>query len=1282
MPLILDPELRPTDLHGRLAALRRRLRIEVVAAGAANLLAAWLAFVSLAIFADQFLYLPALLRAGLLIILLLGFAYWWHRWILQPWRRAGDDHRLAMRIQRYVPGLHDALASALQFSDDDPTSPDLRAATARYADEHSRGYDFEELVGSGSIVQAAMALAAALLLALMLARSGTLLALARLFDPYGSHPWPTKTVLTLNAPDTIARGESFELQATVSGEVPDRIKLSISHGRAPSVDQSYPLAAETPSMVIRLEPAKVRQSFRYRLTAGDADTGWRDVAVTVPPQLTPLHGRPTPQVRLDFPAYTDLPSVELPDGTGGIEAILGTMMHIRAAVDRPIQRAFIQWRPSQSPAYASAAALLLSDSSAVTMLGSLPAVALSAAPVNLELNADRTQMGGRFRAIIGGNYELVFVDAAGLAGRQRFDLQLLQDPSPSVVLHQPMSSGEVLEVMPGASIPLKFIVDDPTFAIQRVMLEYRTNDGRAIAQYLPLYDGVALGDALPQLLSPTARSPQKLRPQRLELERRIPLASLRRYDGQPLKVGDTLSLAVIANDFDNVTPSKPVGRSRDIELRIVSRERLEARLNQLRSELSKNLNELFRMQTEALEHSSRAESAQKSTAQLQPEDRQRIALSESAQGQLRDRLGNSSEGVRATAERLSQSLADMPGAAASARTQAERIAAELDRLAKDVLEPVPQLLADARQSLGATATEDIGHRALADAVRRQRESARTLNEMLDQLQTGQNLAALAADAAQLLLEQQQLAKGRGELADQLPAGADAKLLSEADRKSLGQLQDRQAQLAQRADSFAQQLNDRATSTARAAEAETLRSRTLDDAIGDTRDPMRAGELRRESEKAADQAETLRQELDALRAAQAQLRDGEKQATIAENMNRAAEALRRNRLSEAKQLQDAANEQLERVREALRDRDIPAAEQLLKQRQRAEEKLNKLIQQQESLQEQTLAAERSDHAAVRQEQLRQLAQEERQLAEQAAELTQQLRRQGQAASARAVEQAAANLAQAQARLERGQTASGDQDDALAKLDDAMTQVRRDRREAEQRLQRERLIKLGERIRGFADRQDNLIAETQRLFDAARAAGGWSRAMQQSFGEMGRSQEGLGQELLGIAEKSAARHRVVQRMTEHAADAMMDAAAAVVAVRESGLLKANHLTDRSAVGEPQARAKRMLAQLLEALEDPTRDGRGESDGKNDSAAPRQDQRNQAQPDRDAISIVAQYKLLQLLQIDLNERTERFAQQHPDPARWTAAQKLLMARLQRGQAELAELFAAIAPEPGAAP
>src|SRR5207253_9166008 len=117
-------------------------------------------------------------------------------------------------------------------------------------------------------------------------------------------------------------------------------------------EQSYAVlpsevASDFAELTVRIEPTRLPRDFQFRVRANDADTGWLVVHVLPPPVLVPLDGRPSPQLHLEFPAYTDLSATDLADGSGVIECVAGTRVTLRAATDRPVARAWIGSRTDQ-----------------------------------------------------------------------------------------------------------------------------------------------------------------------------------------------------------------------------------------------------------------------------------------------------------------------------------------------------------------------------------------------------------------------------------------------------------------------------------------------------------------------------------------------------------------------------------------------------------------------------------------------------------------------------------------------------------------------------------------------------------------------------------------------------------------------------------------------------------------------------------------------------------------------------------------------------------------------
>src|SRR5262249_17869408 len=163
------------------------------------------------------------------------------------------------------------------------------------------------------------------------------------------------------------------------------------------------------------------------------------------------------------------------------------------------------------------------------------------------------------------------------------------DPVPGFTLERPSALKESLDVLPGATLPLRVLVRDRYYAARSVWLEYRCSAAEPFRR-VPLYGpGLAAKDLLtaplqwPGLGRATPRPPPLARP--------LGRARLRHADGSPPREGDVITFRVCADDFDDVTPGKGPGRTPDVDLRVVSRPALEAALSKEEARLQQELAE-------------------------------------------------------------------------------------------------------------------------------------------------------------------------------------------------------------------------------------------------------------------------------------------------------------------------------------------------------------------------------------------------------------------------------------------------------------------------------------------------------------------------------------------------------------------------------------------------------------------------------------------------------------------------------------------------------------------
>jgi hypothetical protein len=459
MATVTHPVPEGGQLRSRLAALRRRLYVVSMLRGFGWVLTVVLLSAAIGSVLDWRLHLPALVRAVLLVTTLAASAYLAFRLLFRPLSVRTDDLSLALRVEENYPSLNDALASTVQFLDDpdasgDGVSPSLRDEAMRRARAKIIACDFNRIVDTRGLPLAVLSLflsgvTAALLVYLFPALALT--AVARLANPFGALNWPAQTRLAalaagpldgpvvLIADDRggtadasglrIGRGQPFLVRGKLvrgnneNGVVPKRAEVQVRpEGGTPSIHSCEIVTDDNAAgrFETKLDTAHFPRGFRFRVVANDAMTADYEVLVLQPPVLLPLDNKPSPQVTLDYPAYTGLATPQaLPPGLGDVEAVAGTSITLRARADRPLQRAWVEYQPDLKYANLSAflAPLGATDPVSAGTLTLGGATTLDNVPA--ELDAGRTTFTVRFLPSFSGMYVLHFEDDTQLRNSRR-----------------------------------------------------------------------------------------------------------------------------------------------------------------------------------------------------------------------------------------------------------------------------------------------------------------------------------------------------------------------------------------------------------------------------------------------------------------------------------------------------------------------------------------------------------------------------------------------------------------------------------------------------------------------------------------------------------------------------------------------------------------------------------------------------------------------------------------------------------------------------------------------
>ena len=503
MPLILRPPSSRESLTEDLADLGRTRKRVAVAAGLFLFIGLVLGCCALAAILDIAFHLPPLARAAALVssrCLWAGLSGCSGSRGRSPCGPALS--RLPWNWKKNTRILNDALASAVSFLDS--PSPEergvsnrLQSAAVRSARRLAERYEFRRMIPSGACWRTAWAcgLVVAVIVPLVLVNSDrAAIALTRLADPFGIHPWPTKTRIEIRSPAQfpvrMPKGEPFEFKFAVRGVIPDRATVTFRLTGGDEFEENYPLATGTESphstgavVAAKIDPNRLPGPFSFRIVSNDADTGWQTVDVVPPPRLVPLNGRASPQFHVIPPDYTGLAPRDLPEGamdlqlpTGPIP--VGTLVSLKGATDLRLSAASLVYLGNKSAVKRAAPLAGIGHLNPVAAVGAVSLAGSIGDDVPLALDVSGRVFSASFQPSMPGAYALKVSDETGLTGSRTIEIPLAIDPPPAVSLLRPAPGQDATVLTLQSSVPVHIAAKDavgevPLYAVRRTFLEYR-----------------------------------------------------------------------------------------------------------------------------------------------------------------------------------------------------------------------------------------------------------------------------------------------------------------------------------------------------------------------------------------------------------------------------------------------------------------------------------------------------------------------------------------------------------------------------------------------------------------------------------------------------------------------------------------------------------------------------------------------------------------------------------------------------------------------------------------
>ena len=1259
MAFVLRSPGRGVALPLRLAELGRGRRRVGVAAGVLRLVAGSLGLLAALVVLDAAVHLPAVARAVGLVGWVALTLTLYVRGVRGPARQSTRPLSVALLLEARFPKFNDALATAVDLLTSGRPGGRFADVTVLRAENIAKRTPLDSIVPMGQFWKAfwVAALVAVVVVPLAAFSPGrAAVGLARFFDPLGDHRWPTRTRLTLVEPSgtssLLARGDAFPVRFTVGGELPETATLVVRLSGGGLSDEVLQLSAEVGRAEVavehRLDAGRVPRNFEFRVQAGDAVTPWHPVEVAPGPKLVALGGRASPQLDLHFPAYTDLTQVTLADGAGVIEAVAGTRVRLVAGTDRRVVSAALVPQFDTTALGRATAAAALSSAHPLSAFGAQRLADAMLADIPIAVTGpDGTTLEAEFTPHQPGLYALRFADERGLVGVRLLDLRIFPDPSPVVLLERPQLGRDALQLLPTASLTLQGHAEDRPFAVRSIACEYRTSADSPWVT-LPLTDLANVAPLLPVLTGGAlATAPPK--PFALDASRRLALTAFAKPGGRPLQDGDTLTLRLAASDWDDRTALKEPGRSKEVEVRILSRPSLEAVLSKALADLRPEALRLEAQQREATGKTTELKAAADAGG-LSKEDLAKLAGAEQEQRQLRAKVADAADGLRTKVEQLRQTAQANALTRSPTADKIDAIAGELNRLADQSLEAAEAGLGAAKQEAekpGATDPKKVAE-GLRQAAANQPAAAKSFAKVLERLEQWGGAGEVRGEARTVKDDVTKAGDLAAKASGKVAPGKSAEKLTPAEKAAL------------------------------AGAAEKL------DAAAD-----RAADLLAKAGRIADQKEAggkpdAKAEADALRGA-VEAAGGD---ALPGDLRRAAADTRAGKPNEAEGKRQSAQARLDKLTEALTEKPPETdADALAKKTKAAVEQIDRLAVEQDELRKKSKAAAAMPSGPEKDAALKKLAGEQDKLRKKTEELVERLTREPQGeAQAESLRKAAEAMQDARDDLERGAAPTAKQDQALDKLDESLDKLERTGKQDKQRLDREEREKLADKLKQLRDRQKAAVAEAARLDAAAATAKGFDRPLLRSLNDLGESQTALAEEVAQFAAKNLAPLPVFDKLAGQASSAMRLAAKRVTARGEDVAdLDPNAAYDPVAeavaakrVNQPMALALRRLDQIVDALQPDPKDATKKPDEKLDKPPmpmPEGGDAEPAKPKADTLPALAQLKALRAMQLEVNERTAAFAEANPDSTKLDPDALAELLELESAQREVAELFETMA-------
>ncbi|MEZ6140525.1 MAG: hypothetical protein R3B84_08135 [Zavarzinella sp.] len=1281
MPLTLRPPAykSASTLEHVFAPLIFRWRWVTLIRGLSGLILIVAIFLTITSSLDYFFALPSLVRAGILIICIVSSFRWIYRAILKPWKITKSHEKLAEQIELRFPVFEDSLRSAVGLMQTPLPNDAFTRATIRKAIRRAERYDLAEVVPSRYLLRLfLLAFAACIIFLLLLGIKSQLVtnSLQRFFLPYHHQIVDQRVFIKVISPESfpvrIARGDSLELELELSGNIPSTISVNLQYASGYISTANFPVPSEPKTRFsVRLDSSRLQQDAQLTIQANDTSFLVGKVQVAIPPKLVPLNQRPSPQITLEYPTYTDLAKLALQDGTSVVELFPGTHLNLVAAVDRPIKRAWLELDHDAPAIMASTISQALPISSQAALTGYLANnCALQSVP--LQLSDDRQIMQIRWAPLVAGNYILRFEDDSGVAGSRLLEVNIIPDPLPAIEIVDPPPGVDLFALLPTAPWNYEISVDDPVFAIARVLLEYQIN--AEPTKRLPIMDADQIRLVTDQIAIAPLPYHRGIGIRNYRYQGQFELASLRKQDNQTLSAGDLVRMRFLATDFNYVDCFRQPGFSREIAIRIVTAGQLRTSLDEQLAKIREEILEIFQLQTRTIEMRERVHDRRDfSNTTIPAVDSAAANEVGLQQKSIHTRIQHPNDGIIKRLLDIETTINQNRLATTDTVQRLRFTITELKRLENQIFDPLSERLEEWRSIKQQNRYQTVYQTILGQ----QQENWETLKNLTELLEPRNSTTKLSAEARTIIQKVDQLSDQLKLQQTTVPQNMKPETLTDDQKKLLEKSAADSATIAESVRLLTEQLYQ-------LTEERSVRLRELNLAQKDIETKLAKLDTQNKisppavtAEKKRLQAELL--DLQELKAEVQAEKDALQRAIDGgnvENLKKVSQAatahLQKADTTLGQQENARTKQRLQELLENLQPQAQDQPDLLVKKLRQQNQTFNEVFDKQDEILKATQEANRLNDPTERAEALQKLAKQQAELEAQLDHIAERLEREQNDVAANQLRQASRMVQEATEAMQRGDDATAQQNKVLDKIDQAQEQMNNAKDEQREELQREKQQELISRLQALRDRQERAIAEMTRLHQQAIGANKWDRSLRVSLVDLQKEETAVSSAIQLTQNEDFKEVPVFHRMLQQAVGALelidrrlflrLDIAElGPFDLQTEELLQAGILSQQELV-------KMRLVQLMTALKDQQEQKQkaavAKTEAKDQPKPPPQTTGNQLPP-------LAELKALKELQTDIAHRTKLFAEKHPAMAELNDDEQLELQLLEQMQRDIAELI-----------